>query len=1103
MPAGGGGAPRSPACEACRRRRRHPEEDAARQRERFLQRPRHAQPRQRLKKKSRPPLIPDSCPSPPQRATDPIAQAEQKKQAEKLGAGEGGGADEKKKKAKAAAEKAAKAKEDKKKAKEDAKKSGAGAGAATAAPARKNAAVGMELGEFVHPALQIKEVDGKGRGWVVKENNVIRAGTLLLVDRAFAVGRVEKLTELVEKKLEMDELPREADREDFWKLSDGSAESERLGGREDGEDTDAGSNHDDTRLAKILETNSHATSLVDTYKAPTQVTPDPERGGLWLKGAYVNHGCIPTVQRVICDEWLVVRACRDMRAGDELLDSYCKLLEPVFWRDEALQAKWGFSSVGGHESLTMRSRLERACFCGNLSAVSAKEETDTFEKRNEKGRGKCAEFLDEAASAGRVVDDVEAVVCKIDNFCLIALAETLKELFSPASAAARARVKEALSAESEQLKGDLLGMFGGKDAAAVENKTLEELEKLLSTSLIAPRRMMELREGFSQPADATEARVFAFQQDLWYLLLASFGGVFRAHCLALKEGEGNENAAGMPRYGEQHAAWSKLDEILRRVIPFSELHCEVLNERLNCAALAYALNFKLEKVRREGVLCLDGGHLGYCAGSSREETYQVWRKLSERTFAEDFKQATREVYCDGDSKSKSGKSEAPSMNIFAADREKLRKSSAFFSQMSGMVGSSCGEDVVREVNRVLKEMGPVLEKKEVRSAFAFKEKGDKDVKKDAIGSDGGGVFSKGLRPEMKSDGIALASSSTKTTTASPTSSKSSSEQQQKQKTGAVVADNSRAVWGADVPADEVDVGAGPGPGSLATDLVPASAEDTKQAARERRLLFDSEAQVAEEDAAFARKKQEEADKQDAEEKIHRARSAADATKKFKMSGSTSASAAGAPPSEEIAHDLKHKGVRDAERNAAGTDESASGSSLNSLIRVRRRAAQTDGQNACPLPYSFTAEPFLGAALEDVTALKLVVSDVPLGPDVDNDTTQVADEPGEGLNDAKSLTEGPAAGFCTLALTTTGAEGSSATQTLLFDVPVFCGLYPVDAAEVRTGKLEDCAGKRVVAGAGTSPASFVRGVHIDVFAPRIKYSKKHRRLTVTFARRDGD
>jgi tetratricopeptide (TPR) repeat protein len=67
-----------------------------------------------------------------------------------------------------------------------------------------------------------------------------------------------------------------------------------------------------------------------------------ERGaGLWMRAAYINHSCIPNAEREFVGDLMVLRATRDIAAGEEIVHSYDESGD-YDARRETLQATWGF-----------------------------------------------------------------------------------------------------------------------------------------------------------------------------------------------------------------------------------------------------------------------------------------------------------------------------------------------------------------------------------------------------------------------------------------------------------------------------------------------------------------------------------------------------------------------------------------------------------------------------------------------------------------------------------------------------------------------------------------------------------------------------------------
>ncbi|KAL0944744.1 TPR domain-containing protein [Colletotrichum truncatum] len=63
--------------------------------------------------------------------------------------------------------------------------------------------------------------------------------------------------------------------------------------------------------------------------------------GLWVRAAYINHSCVPNAKREFVGDLMVVRALRNIAAGEELFHSYDESGD-YDARQEALMTTWGF-----------------------------------------------------------------------------------------------------------------------------------------------------------------------------------------------------------------------------------------------------------------------------------------------------------------------------------------------------------------------------------------------------------------------------------------------------------------------------------------------------------------------------------------------------------------------------------------------------------------------------------------------------------------------------------------------------------------------------------------------------------------------------------------
>ncbi|KAK4493981.1 hypothetical protein PRZ48_015167 [Zasmidium cellare] len=63
--------------------------------------------------------------------------------------------------------------------------------------------------------------------------------------------------------------------------------------------------------------------------------------GLWIRASYMNHSCVPNTEREFIGDLMVVRASRDVKAGDEITHIYDDSND-LEKRAESLMRTWGF-----------------------------------------------------------------------------------------------------------------------------------------------------------------------------------------------------------------------------------------------------------------------------------------------------------------------------------------------------------------------------------------------------------------------------------------------------------------------------------------------------------------------------------------------------------------------------------------------------------------------------------------------------------------------------------------------------------------------------------------------------------------------------------------
>jgi tetratricopeptide (TPR) repeat protein len=64
--------------------------------------------------------------------------------------------------------------------------------------------------------------------------------------------------------------------------------------------------------------------------------------GLWVRSAYLNHSCIPNCSRSFIGDMQIIRACRDIEAGEELTHQYISPEAILKSRQDLMQKTWEF-----------------------------------------------------------------------------------------------------------------------------------------------------------------------------------------------------------------------------------------------------------------------------------------------------------------------------------------------------------------------------------------------------------------------------------------------------------------------------------------------------------------------------------------------------------------------------------------------------------------------------------------------------------------------------------------------------------------------------------------------------------------------------------------
>eukprot|EP00928_Gymnodinium_smaydae_P046021 TRINITY_DN30620_c0_g1_i2.p1 TRINITY_DN30620_c0_g1~~TRINITY_DN30620_c0_g1_i2.p1 ORF type:complete len:461 (-),score=112.60 TRINITY_DN30620_c0_g1_i2:132-1514(-) len=192
----------------------------------------------------------------------------------------------------------------------------------------------QQLGRFLHPALELREVEGRGRGLIALRP--IAAGELALVDVPLITASCTRdLVEAVLLRANGGGLAAE----DFRRVLLGlCGESDDAAAREVALSTAA---VPAGLVEGIVLHNCHDLEEPGLGSAPESggATPTAAVGsaaadlgcGLWPLASLVNHSLRPNVARCFLGKVALLRLARPLRAGEELLDNY---VDPRLPREE-------------------------------------------------------------------------------------------------------------------------------------------------------------------------------------------------------------------------------------------------------------------------------------------------------------------------------------------------------------------------------------------------------------------------------------------------------------------------------------------------------------------------------------------------------------------------------------------------------------------------------------------------------------------------------------------------------------------------------------------------------------------------------------------------
>eukprot|EP00746_Dinoflagellata_sp_MGD_P140942 gnl/MRDRNA2_/MRDRNA2_74118_c0_seq1.p1 gnl/MRDRNA2_/MRDRNA2_74118_c0~~gnl/MRDRNA2_/MRDRNA2_74118_c0_seq1.p1 ORF type:complete len:549 (-),score=82.75 gnl/MRDRNA2_/MRDRNA2_74118_c0_seq1:479-2074(-) len=208
-----------------------------------------------------------------------------------------------------------------------------------------------DVPQYFRTCLEVFKSDGKGLG--LRTNLPASAGELLLVERAFVCGKAEDVLATALGRL-TSTGPQAAPRVLRAQVCAlvGSQEDDHRIPLSGGKPVSLDSWGDDlpvwdldkTEIENRLKKNSMAIMTLQE-RVLGDLVPQQAEGSymaLYPITSLINHDCSPNCNRLPVGSFVVVRAARDLLAGEELTVYYNDIRSPRSVRGSELQRKWGF-----------------------------------------------------------------------------------------------------------------------------------------------------------------------------------------------------------------------------------------------------------------------------------------------------------------------------------------------------------------------------------------------------------------------------------------------------------------------------------------------------------------------------------------------------------------------------------------------------------------------------------------------------------------------------------------------------------------------------------------------------------------------------------------
>ena len=427
---------------------------------------------------------------------------------------------------------------------------------------------------------------------------------------------------------------------------------------EDGEKEDledAGTLSTRTGTGEILSTGDVSPSSVGSvaFSLPeaiasedsaieSTIPPPPMINGITIPGIIPNISNISKIPPVvplvptipsIGNAYMVVRACRALKFGDEITDIYTNVLDAWYERNTTLSDTYGF------ECIDFRSRYEHELYGGSDGRGDA-----VFE-RMERRVGK---LVDSGVGGEDDFEKLSGLLLEIMRMGAGKLVGWLVEKGQERSLEGKETIPSNNPKLNKRLARGIVEEFEQGTATTLSEDDLVHLTDLnrIATTIVDENKI----RVFSSENDSgsTEGQHEQHRLESLHLLLTLALSPFARtiESIARASAKYYPNPLFTP---VTLRCWLLHEKIVASVVPLSDRHTTAVNEVLMWEMMKGSGSETLEKAV---LSCMDVFKRTYCGDANaddektREEVFTVWEVFSRKRFSAELRGKVREVYVD-------------------------------------------------------------------------------------------------------------------------------------------------------------------------------------------------------------------------------------------------------------------------------------------------------------------------------------------------------------------------------------------------------------------------------------------------------------------------